>query len=96
MVSTEHEEGWFTDPFDLHEARWMSDGKPTKLVRDGDEESYDSPPDEVWARLPEPIKAAPPQEGGDEGDSFNSRMHDAAQFGSTWGSHIALPNLHEE
>ena len=28
-------EGWYTDPFRLHEHRWFSDGTPTYLVRDG-------------------------------------------------------------
>jgi hypothetical protein len=37
--------GWYTDPFGRHEARWMSDGVPTKLVRDAELESYDEPPD---------------------------------------------------
>jgi len=46
VVDAGHEEGWVTDPFGLHEARWMSDGTPTTLVRDGDVESYDEPPDE--------------------------------------------------
>lgn len=41
----EGDEGWFTDPFGRHEARWMSDGVPTKLVSDGGVESYDDPPD---------------------------------------------------
>ena len=41
MEPHEEEEGWFTDPFGRHEARWLSFGKPTKLVRDGDVESYD-------------------------------------------------------
>ena len=41
-----HEEGWYTDPFAWHDARWMSAGTPTKLVRDGDVESYEDPPDE--------------------------------------------------
>ncbi len=39
------EEGWYTDPYGRHEARWMSAGKPTKLVRDGEVESYEDPPD---------------------------------------------------
>ena len=39
-------EGWCTDPFGRHEARWLSQGTPTKLVRDGGVESYDDPPDE--------------------------------------------------
>jgi len=29
------EEGWYSDPYRLHEHRWFSDGKPTALVRDG-------------------------------------------------------------
>ena len=40
-----HEEGWYTDPFGLHDARWMSDGRPTGLVRDGDVESNEPVPD---------------------------------------------------
>ena len=42
----EHGEGWYTDPYGRHEARWISAGSPTKLVRDGAVESYDDPPDE--------------------------------------------------
>jgi hypothetical protein len=38
------EEGWYTDPYGLREARWMSMGEPTKLVRDGELESYDDLP----------------------------------------------------
>lgn len=40
-----HEEGWHLDPFGHHEARWVSDGTPTALVRDGRIESQDPPPD---------------------------------------------------
>ena len=29
-------EGWFSDPYARHEARWMSQGTPTHLVRDGE------------------------------------------------------------
>lgn len=49
------EEGWYTDPFGLHEARWFSDGQPTKLVRDGATESYDDPPSEPLPEAPKPI-----------------------------------------
>src|SRR5262245_26839584 len=38
-------EGWYRDPFGIHEDRWMSQGRPTKLVRDGGTEAYDPPPD---------------------------------------------------
>jgi hypothetical protein len=46
-MQPEDEEGWFTDPFGRHEARWMSNGTPSKLVRDQGVESYDEPPDEA-------------------------------------------------
>jgi hypothetical protein len=45
VVSTEVQ-GWYEDPFQLHEARYFSAGRPTKLARDGDAESYDEPPGE--------------------------------------------------
>ena len=38
-------EGWYTDPYARHEARWMSDGAPTPLVRDGQVEGHDPAPD---------------------------------------------------
>lgn len=38
-------EGWHTDPYARHEARWMSDGTPTPLVRDGEVEGHDPAPD---------------------------------------------------
>jgi hypothetical protein len=38
------DEGWYTDPYGRHEARWMSLGTPTALVRDGGVESQDPPP----------------------------------------------------
>ncbi|MGN6723539.1 MAG: hypothetical protein ACTHJM_13090 [Marmoricola sp.] len=53
-------EGWYRDPFEVHEDRWISQGKPTKLVRDQGVESYDEPPSEeidvelVPADEPEP------------------------------------------
>lgn len=40
-----HEEGWHVDPFGRHEARWISDGTPTRLVRDAGVVSKDPPPD---------------------------------------------------
>jgi len=38
------DEGWYTDPWGHHEARWISLGKATNLVRDGDIEAHDPPP----------------------------------------------------
>jgi hypothetical protein len=48
-------EGWYTDPFGRHEARWISSDRPTSLVRDGNVESRDEPPDEAPSVVPERI-----------------------------------------
>jgi hypothetical protein len=37
-------QGWYRDPYGVHEDRYFSDGQPTKLVRDGGAECYDPPP----------------------------------------------------
>jgi len=37
-------QGWYRDPYNVHEDRYFSDGQPTKLVRDGGAQSYDPPP----------------------------------------------------
>lgn len=93
MESHEEEEGWFTDPFGRHELRWISTGTPTKLVRDGEVESYDEPPDEeptVVAERFEPDVApnggadlARVGEGSGQDDmaTLNKRMEDAALEG---------------
>jgi hypothetical protein len=41
-------QGWFADPFGVHEARWFSQGKATALVRDGRAEAQDPPPDRAF------------------------------------------------
>jgi hypothetical protein len=38
-------QGWYRDPYAVHEDRYFSAGKPTKLVRDAGREAYDPPPD---------------------------------------------------
>lgn len=45
-VTGEEPQGWYEDPFRLHDARYFSAGRPTRLVRDGNVESYDEPPGE--------------------------------------------------
>jgi hypothetical protein len=59
-------EGWYTDPYARHEARWLSDGRPTKLVRDGDVTSYEDPPDGAFTREPEPIVFHPTRGNADD------------------------------
>jgi len=53
-------QGWHADPFLLHEARYFSAGRPTKLVRDGRAESFDEPPSGTWApEAPTAVGLAP-------------------------------------
>jgi len=58
------EEGWFTDPYGRHEARWLSAGHPAKLVRDEDVESYDQPPGEPPTHAPMRLEEEPVEDGG--------------------------------
>ena len=37
-------EGWYLDPFERHQDRWFSNGRPTSLVRDEGLESHDAAP----------------------------------------------------
>ena len=37
-------EGWYEDPYNIHQHRWFSAGSPTSLVRDSGDESRDAPP----------------------------------------------------
>ncbi|MGP0029718.1 MAG: hypothetical protein ACLPVF_04345 [Acidimicrobiales bacterium] len=98
-MEVDREEGWYTDPFGRHEARWLSNGAPTKLVRDAGQESYDDPPDEAPSLVPEVIESAPasgdnyyrPDDQNPEGLSLDQRIAEAAEYGATWGSHMPMP-----
>ena len=65
MTSEGAEEGWYTDPFDRHEARWMSAGQPTKLVRDRGVESFDEAPAEPPHHAPVRIEDPDATRAGD-------------------------------
>jgi hypothetical protein len=43
-LSAMEAEGWYHDPYGRHEARWLSEGTPTDLVRDGNQMTHDTPP----------------------------------------------------
>jgi hypothetical protein len=58
-------QGWYRDPYGVHEDRYFSDGKPTKLVRDGGAESYDPPPPRPPDVEPDEMTPRPPVYGGD-------------------------------
>jgi hypothetical protein len=47
-MANRRQQGWSADPFGLHEERYFSAGRATKLVRDGTTESYDEPPSGTW------------------------------------------------
>jgi hypothetical protein len=68
-VGDDEIEDWHTDPFGRHEARWMSHGVPTSLVRDGRTESDDPVLDEPFVAKPVRIKYVE-QRVGDESDGF--------------------------
>jgi hypothetical protein len=57
-------EGWYRDPFGTHEARWFSDGTATALVRDGEVEAHDPPPD-----VAEGVEGTEPEELPEEATS---------------------------
>jgi hypothetical protein len=84
-------EGWHTDPYGRHEARWLSEGHPTKLVRDGEVESYDDPPTgEVPIADPVPIDTYEP-----EPDADQLRRADDAQTGASYDVKEAHRQLRE-
>jgi hypothetical protein len=60
-----HEQGWYRDPYGIHSDRWFSDGRPTRLVRDQDVESYDVPPPRD---PPLPLVPVPEDESSDGED----------------------------
>lgn len=55
-------QGWYRDPYAIHEDRYISQGTPTKLVRDRGRESYDPPPD----RPPPEDKLVPVESSDDD------------------------------
>jgi hypothetical protein len=58
-------QGWYRDPYQVHEDRWFSSGQPTKLVRDGAVEAYDpAPAGPPRTRLVE-VRPAEPTNGSD-------------------------------
>ena len=70
------DEGWFTDPWGQHEARWISLGKATDLVRDGDVEGHDPVPNTPPSVAPVLI---PPEAPGQVGAEDLKRADDAEE-----------------
>jgi len=81
-VADVHEtaEGWFRDPFGVHEDRWISGGRPTKLVRDGGVEGSDEPPP---GPMPTLVSIPPPETAPDDTPSLDREMVDTAMETTT-------------
>jgi hypothetical protein len=65
METDQSMEGWYTDPYARHEARWMSQGTPTRLVRDASIEGNDPVTDEPFKVTPVRIESDGPHDGSD-------------------------------
>jgi hypothetical protein len=78
-----HAQGWYRDPYKVHEDRYFSDGQPTKLVRDGGEQSYDPPP----PGLPEGDLVEVPS--SEPGDGSDLRRADDSKSGTVYDPNAA-------
>ncbi len=58
-------EGWYKDPFSLHENRWFSAGRPTDLVSDAGVEGKDAPPTDSYDGPLEDVAAVEAADGSD-------------------------------
>jgi hypothetical protein len=78
-------EGWYSDPYARHEARWMSQGTPTALVRDGKTEGRDPAPEG-------PFTVTPVRLGDDAGpnDGVDLLRADDEQGGGPYDSDRAV------
>ncbi len=69
-------EGWYTDPYQRHEARWLSEGRPTSLVKDGGVESTDPVEDGPYAVDPVRIESEGPGDGSDRRRADDAQSED--------------------
>jgi hypothetical protein len=96
--------GWRADPFGIHELRYFSmDGRPTRLVRDGDVLSHDPPPghalftDAFFAsRAARRPRARPPMLTESEPDAPGDEHVERVNVASPHGWQPDPFGLHEE
>jgi hypothetical protein len=87
-------EGWYEDPYRLHQHRWFSAGRPSSLVRDNGVESKEAPPDEVFEGPLIPAATDAATDGADlrraddaQANPFDSnKFWDAAVDAATWNA----------
>jgi len=68
------EEGWYVDPYRLHDARWFSDGTPTALVRDKGATSHDPPPNTPY--MIQPVAISDPGSSADDNSDESRDSND--------------------
>ncbi len=73
-------EGWYDDPYRIHQHRWFSAGTPTGLVRDDGIEAEDPAPTEPFDGPP--VRAA--EESAAIADGSDLRRADDAAGGDTY------------
>lgn len=93
-------EGWYRDPYQIHDDRWISAGLPTNVVRDGGRESYDPPPDRPLPEgdlVPADQAAGEATHGSDlrraDDVEANSRPYDPAEARSAAIMAAKLPGI---
>ena len=88
-------EGWASDPFGTHEARFFRQGRPTELVRDGSVESFDTLPEgptqppapSQWSPPAAPSQWSPPAEPSHPAGSW--ALGSSAQGSSSWAQGLS-------
>ncbi len=82
MDVDETAQGWFVDPYGIHQHRWISMGKPTDLVRDGTVEATDEPPSRPPSLPFVPVSTGPAQwDMRRADDATRQAIPDAASYG---------------
>ncbi len=89
VTGTELAQGWYEDPYRVHEYRWFSAGRPSSLVRDGLTESNDPSPAQPYpgAPVPQSSGAKSGANGADlrrAGEGREPDSWDVAVDASTW------------
>ncbi|HUA40264.1 MAG TPA: hypothetical protein VMA32_01770 [Streptosporangiaceae bacterium] len=73
-------QGWYSDPYGVHEDRYFSAGRATKLIRDAGQESYHEPPAQPY----DPAELVPAVAQVDDGsDGIDLRSADEAERSAT-------------
>ena len=79
-------EGWYTDPYELHDARWFSQGTPTALVRDAGTEGRDVPPEGAF-------KVDPVRWGEEDDEDYGEDLRRTGEGAEESPSDAAWDNL---